>query len=38
MTDYTHGPESVPHEAWYFIYTLVGILGLLILGWIFKTM
>jgi hypothetical protein len=37
MSDHSaQGPESVPHEAWYFIFTLVGILGVLIVGWIVK--
>jgi hypothetical protein len=29
-----HGPEPVPHEAFYFIYTIVGVLGILIAAWI----
>jgi len=32
------GPEPVPHEAWYFIYTLVGILCVLIASWIIRTL
>lgn len=32
-----HGPQPVPHEAMYFIYVLVGVLALLIAGWIYKT-
>lgn len=28
------GPEPVPHEAIYFIYAVVGVLGLLIAAWI----
>lgn len=31
-----HGPEPVPPQAWYFIFTLVGVLGVLIAGWIIK--
>lgn len=30
------GPQPVPHQAMYFVYTIAGILGLLILGWIIK--
>lgn len=29
-------PESIPHEAWYFLYGLVGVLAILITGWIIK--
>jgi len=37
MSDYgTQGPEPVPQEAWYFIYTLAGVLAVLIAGWIIK--
>ena len=32
----TQGPEPIPHEAWYFVFTLVGILALLIVGWVIK--
>lgn len=35
MSDqHVYGPEPVPHGVWYFIYTLVGVLGLLIAAWI----
>jgi hypothetical protein len=30
------GPEPIPHQAWYFIYALVGLLAVLIVGWIVK--
>jgi hypothetical protein len=30
------GPEPVPHEAWYFLYAVVGVLAVLIVGWIVK--
>jgi hypothetical protein len=37
MTDQnTHGPQPIPHQAWYFLYAMVAILGLLIAGWILK--
>lgn len=29
-----HGPEPVPHEAFYFVYAIVGVLALLIAAWI----
>jgi hypothetical protein len=31
-----YGPQPVPHQVWYFLYTLVAVLGLLIAGWILK--
>ncbi len=31
---HTYGPEPVPHEAWYFIFALLGVLGALITAWI----
>lgn len=34
----TSGPEPVPHQAMYFIYTLIGILLAFIVGWIIKDM
>lgn len=37
MSDHhTHGPEPIPHQVWYFIYALIGVLALAILGWIIK--
>ncbi len=38
MSDHAQGPEPVPHEAMYFIYTLVGILLTLVAGWVIKTL
>lgn len=32
----TQGPEPVPPQAWYFVLTLIGILAVLIVGWIIK--
>jgi|APLak6261659120_1056016.scaffolds.fasta_scaffold354924_1 hypothetical protein len=32
----TYGPQPVPPQAWYFLYTLVAVLGLLVAGWILK--
>lgn len=35
MSDlHVRGPEDVPHEAMYFIYTVVGVLAILIGAWI----
>lgn len=37
MSDHSmQGPEPIPHQAWYFIYALVGLLAVLIVGWIIK--
>lgn len=37
MSDHSmQGPEPIPHEAWYFLYAIVGVLAILILGWIIK--
>jgi hypothetical protein len=37
MSDHSvQGPEPIPHEAWYFIFALVAVLGILIAGWIIK--
>ncbi len=37
MSDHgARGPEPVPPQAWYFIFGLVGVLGVLIAGWIIK--
>ena len=30
------GPEPVPPQAWYFVYTLVGVLCTLVAGWIIR--
>lgn len=31
-----HGPQPIPHEAVYFLYALVGLLAILVAGWIVK--
>lgn len=31
-----HGPEPIPHGAVLFLYTLVGVLALLVAAWIVK--
>lgn len=37
MSDHSaQGPEPVPPQAWYFLFTLVGLLGVLIAGWIVR--
>lgn len=37
MTEHDmQGPEPIPHEAVYFIFALVGLLAVLIVGWIIK--
>lgn len=37
MSDHQmQGPQPIPHEVWYFIYTLVGVLAVLVAGWIIK--
>lgn len=29
-----HGPEPIPHGPVYFVYALIGVLGLLVMMWI----
>lgn len=37
MSDHDiRGPEPIPHEAWYFLFALVGLLAVLVVGWIIK--
>lgn len=37
MSDHEpQGPQPIPHEAWYFLYGLIAVLALLIVGWIIK--